>query len=357
MRSYGMIQAMIDLAQTARRRRSLLRLVSVVAAGGLVLTGCVSGPHDRKTGKPTNQASTNSGNVPPSKMRALQSRTFQTSGNTTLQVDVLSLARLGSDKLKLQLRISNLGDQELFPGGTFSNGGNLDDLGFFLIDGKSMKAYFPLVSTQGTAMQAGYSSHDGIESGGSIYPSIFFPAPPGATVANIASPSTPPFTDIPIRGNATIAKGEPNPNRVQLKQPDIENLTNITDDLNGYKSTDQSGDRVEIRLNTDVLFALNKAELSSKAKAILKDVANEIDKAKTTSIKVDGYTDSSGNDAINNPLSRRRAEAVASELKKLVSRSGVTYKTAGHGSADPVATNDTSEGRQKNRRVTVTIEE
>lgn len=351
-----MIHSMFEGRQPARYRRSLLRVLSVAAVGSLVLTGCVAGKPGGTTSPSEGEHTQKGGNVPPSKMRALQSRAFQTSDNITLQVDVLSLARLGSDKLKLQLRISNTGQEEAFPVGTFSNGKDVDNLGgFSLLDGENMKAYFPLTSTQGNMMQSGYSPNAGITQGHPIYPTIFFPAPPNATKVDIASPSAPLFNDIPIRGSATIAQGEPNPEKVQLKPPDIEDLTNTTDDLSGNKSVDQNNKGEEIRLNSDVLFALNKANLSSKAQSILKNVASDIDRAKTTTINVDGYTDNSGNDAINNPLSRRRAEAVAEELKKLVSRSGVTYRTAGHGSTDPVASNATPAGRQKNRRVTVTI--
>jgi len=72
-------------------------------------------------------------------------------------------------------------------------------------------------------------------------------------------------------------------------------------------------------------------------------------------VTVDGYTDNTGNDAINNPLSVARAQAVETQLKQLVTRQGVSYKAAGHGSADPVADNGNAEGRRKNRRVTVTF--
>lgn len=356
--SYGMIQPMVEGTPSPKPRRALLRLLSITAAGSLILTGCVSGTHDGSKEKPSEGSPTDgNGNAPPSKMPALQSRTFQTSDKDTLQVDVLSLARLGSDKLKLQLRISNVGQEDASTVGTFSNGQNYDNIGgFVLLDGQNMKAYFPLTSAQGNVMQSGYTTdNETISPGSGIYPSLFFPAPSGVSKVDIASPSAPAFNDIPIRGTASVKRGEPNPEQVQLKPPDIENLTNISDDLNGDKSIDQNNNGEAVQLNADVLFALNKAKLTDKAQAILKDVAERIDKAKTSTIKVDGYTDSSGNDAINNPLSRRRAEAVASALKKMVSRSGVSYQTAGHGSADPIATNGSSEGRQKNRRVTVTI--
>lgn len=350
------MQYMSKVRQSDTRHQALLRLFGLAAAGSIALTGCVAGKHEVKRTAPPSSSSKGHDGVPPSKMHAIQSHTFITNHTYPLQVDILSLARLKNNKLKLQLRMTNTGQQnETLPSLTFGFNEKNPISEIAIIDGSSMKAYFPLTSTQGNVMESGYESTGSIGAGASIYPTVFFPTPNGATVVDITTPSTPLFTDIPIRGTASIAKGEPDPNRVQLKSPRIENITNLTEDLNGDKSVEETGGREKIDLNADVLFALNKAKLTSKAKSIISSVADQIDKATTTTIKVDGYTDNSGNDAINNPLSRRRAAAVAAELKKLVSRSGVTYQTAGHGSADPVASNDTAAGRQKNRRVTVTI--
>lgn len=340
----GMISLMGRGGYPRARHRALIRLLSIGTAGCLVLTGCVSGGGGGEGKKTTS---------PPNKKTAIQSRTFLDSNAHPLRVDILSLARLGNDKLKLEIRLTDPNQYDVPISGLFG-----DDTysSVAIVDGKNMKAYFPLTSTQNNVLQSGFPSDSSVVAGKSIYSSIFFPAPPASTAkVNIAMPATPIYTDIPIRGTAKVTKGEPDPNRVQLKSPRIEDLTSISDDLNGNQSVDQNSNGEAIRLNTDVLFALNKAELSSKAKGILKTVAKKIDQAKTATIKVDGYTDNSGNDAINNPLSKRRARAVAGELKKLVTRSGVAYKTAGHGSADPVASNKSTAGRQKNRRVTVTI--
>ena len=71
------------------------------------------------------------------------------------------------------------------------------------------------------------------------------------------------------------------------------------------------------------------------------------------SVDVRGYTDSTGSDAINNPLSVNRAQSVANYL----TQNGVAYSQMknvnGYGSSNPVASNDTAEGRQQNRRVEV----
>ena len=70
-------------------------------------------------------------------------------------------------------------------------------------------------------------------------------------------------------------------------------------------------------------------------------------------ILVTGYTDNTGNDSINIPLSQNRASAVANYLKG----QGVTSRidTQGYGSQNPIADNSTAAGREQNRRVEISI--
>lgn len=355
----GMLSRMTKGEHPARISGPLLRVISLGIVGGIALSGCVSGsnPGDNSGQKSGRPSSPSSGQPSPTQA-AIQTR-YRYSPNQTLQVDALSLGKLSATELKLSLRITNIGGESHVIATDFADIDAKSSNSFshlILVDGQNLKAYFPSQSKQGTYMEAGFPSSASIDPGQSINVSVFYPAPPASvTKVDISAPAMVPFNDIPISGTATVLSGEPDPRKVPLNPPRIENLTSIADDLNGNKSVDNSGNQTAIRLNTDVLFALNKAKLSAKAKSLLQGVAKQINSASTTTIKVDGYTDNSGNDAINNPLSQRRAEAVAKELKSLVTRKGVTYQTAGHGSGDPVATNDTSEGRQKNRRVTVTI--
>lgn len=349
------------------RSERLARLASVTTAGCLVLAGCVSGGHTAKqppSSAPRSSSAPGSTNAPPAP--ALQTQIYRDS-EATIRFELLSLARLNSKVLKLRIRVtplnaaSHLSDD--FSSGQSDKSGESGQMfsGLALTDASNMKAYFPLAKQQGGELQV--SSPDISNSlterptqGEAITWTVFYPSPPpGVSKVDIVYPAGPPFTGVSITGGARVENGEPDPTKIPLKSPHVEDLLSRVDDLNGDESVDDSGNGRDIRLNTDVLFALNKASLSAKASGILKNVAQQIDKASSTVIKVDGYTDNSGNDAINNPLSRRRAEAVANKLKDLVTRSGVSFKTAGHGSADPVATNDSADGRKKNRRVTVTI--
>jgi hypothetical protein len=84
-------------------------------------------------------------------------------------------------------------------------------------------------------------------------------------------------------------------------------------------------------------------------------VAAKIDRSRGATVAIDGYTDTTGTDAINGPLSRRRALAVRGRLRRIVTRRGVAFRSVGHGSRDPIADNASPEGRRRNRRVTVTF--
>lgn len=112
-------------------------------------------------------------------------------------------------------------------------------------------------------------------------------------------------------------------------------------------------DAVKLTFNSGILFDTNKAVLSAKSKADLADLANILKQNADLAVDVRGYTDNTGTDAINNPLSVGRAQSVVNYL----ANSGVQYSqfknVNGYGSSNPVADNSTAEGRQQNRRVEV----
>lgn len=99
-----------------------------------------------------------------------------------------------------------------------------------------------------------------------------------------------------------------------------------------------------------VKFDFNSAELTSGARTILDRIAQALVQYPDVNIEVAGYTDSVGNDAYNLRLSQARANAVRDYLiSKGVAASRLSAK--GYGEADPIASNDTEEGRERNRRV------
>ena len=116
------------------------------------------------------------------------------------------------------------------------------------------------------------------------------------------------------------------------------------------------GEGINMTFDSSVMFKINSAELSSSAKSDLAAAATVFTKPdySDTNILVEGHTDNTGTDAINQPLSERRANAVASYLQTQgVAASRLT--TEGYGSSQPKYSNDTPDGQAKNRRVELGI--
>ena len=111
-----------------------------------------------------------------------------------------------------------------------------------------------------------------------------------------------------------------------------------------------------VTLRSDLAFGFNSSTLSPEAKSAVAKVAKQVLEAGLTGkIYVDGYTDNLGSSAYGQVLSQRRADAVSSYLQSQLAGADVSIVSVGHGEADPVATNATSDGRKSNRRVTITL--
>ena len=116
----------------------------------------------------------------------------------------------------------------------------------------------------------------------------------------------------------------------------------------------RQGDNLVLRMPSDVTFATNQSTIDPRFNATLDDVANVLRRYDQSLVDIVGHTDSSGGDAINQPLSERRAVSVADALI----RAGVQRErlyVAGNSSRNPVASNATPEGRAQNRRVEMLI--
>lgn len=116
------------------------------------------------------------------------------------------------------------------------------------------------------------------------------------------------------------------------------------EDANGFKG-------VKVTFDSGILFATNSSTLSSSANSCITQIANVLNQNTDVDVAIFGHTDSTGNDAINDPLSLKRAQAVEKSLK---SKGVSTIKRVeGQGSHNPVADNSTAEGKKQNRRVEV----
>jgi outer membrane protein OmpA-like peptidoglycan-associated protein len=123
--------------------------------------------------------------------------------------------------------------------------------------------------------------------------------------------------------------------------------------LEKHKIEIRNGARVTVIPST-VLFVKNSAELLRNAPAELDKVAAALRSISDRTIRIEGYTDPTGGDQINRPLSRARAQAVRNYL---VSRGLDPSRLVaeGRGSSDPIADNSTEAGRAINRRVELVI--
>jgi outer membrane protein OmpA-like peptidoglycan-associated protein len=114
------------------------------------------------------------------------------------------------------------------------------------------------------------------------------------------------------------------------------------------------GEGIVIDFKEKVLFGFDRSDLGANAATNLDKLINVLNKYPDTDIKILGHTDNKGTDTYNLGLSERRAASVSSYLKDHgISSSRVSTK--GMGENDPIASNDTEEGRSQNRRVEFVI--
>lgn len=112
-------------------------------------------------------------------------------------------------------------------------------------------------------------------------------------------------------------------------------------------------DAVKVTFDSGILFATNKADLNAASKSSLQQFANVLKQNADCDVAIIGHTDNTGSDAINNPLSEKRAMSVSNYLRSLGVSASQIKSVEGQGSVNPVADNSTAEGRKQNRRVEV----
>ncbi|HEY8164735.1 MAG TPA: OmpA family protein [Gemmatimonadaceae bacterium] len=106
--------------------------------------------------------------------------------------------------------------------------------------------------------------------------------------------------------------------------------------------------RVELH---GIYFDIGSATIRPESEPVLKEIAGALSKNPSWKLSVEGHTDNIGGDAANMDLSRRRSAAVKDALVTRYHVSGARLTTTGFGASRPKETNDTLEGRARNRRV------
>lgn len=116
----------------------------------------------------------------------------------------------------------------------------------------------------------------------------------------------------------------------------------------------RDGDNIRLQLPSNITFATDSSQIASNFDPILVDVARVLQQYEKTTMVVEGHTDSTGTAEYNQQLSESRAWSVSNHL----ARNGVDTRRItiiGYGESQPVASNNTAEGRQLNRRVELRI--
>jgi len=124
-------------------------------------------------------------------------------------------------------------------------------------------------------------------------------------------------------------------------------------DIAGAK-IERIGEGIKITFDSGLLFDVNKASLKTASRDNLKNLAIILNKYEDTEIVLEGHTDATGSEEYNLQLSRSRANSVANYLQSL-NVNETRFTVMGYGEQQPIASNESIEGRQINRRVEVAI--
>ena len=116
----------------------------------------------------------------------------------------------------------------------------------------------------------------------------------------------------------------------------------------------QNGNMVNLIMPGNITFNTNESTIRPNFNKVLDSVAKVINEYDKTKVQIVGYTDNTGTDAINNPLSLARAQSISNYL---VLRNVAPNRISayGLGSKNPIASNSTPEGREQNRRVELSL--
>ena len=124
----------------------------------------------------------------------------------------------------------------------------------------------------------------------------------------------------------------------------------------GIAVSQTADNQLMLNIPSDVSFAVGRSDIQPNFAPVLDQFAASLRNNPNADVRIVGHTDSTGSDAINNPLSMDRS---ASTRSYLAARGvdGRRIAIDGMGSRDPIATNDTADGRSRNRRVEILVGE
>lgn len=124
----------------------------------------------------------------------------------------------------------------------------------------------------------------------------------------------------------------------------------------GVAVSQTSDNRLKLDIPSDISFATGRSDINSSFAPILNQFASSLNQNPVTTVTIVGHTDATGSDAVNNPLSMDRANSTRNYLAaRGVANNRIA--TDGRGEREPIADNNTNDGRSKNRRVEIYVAE
>ncbi len=124
----------------------------------------------------------------------------------------------------------------------------------------------------------------------------------------------------------------------------------------GIGVTQTANNQLKLDIPSDISFDTGRSEIKGNFAPVLDRFAAGLRDNQNTDVQIVGHTDSTGSDAINNPLSVDRATSTRNYLTAR-GVSGSRIEIEGRGSYQPIASNNTAEGRARNRRVEIFVGE
>jgi outer membrane protein OmpA-like peptidoglycan-associated protein len=116
----------------------------------------------------------------------------------------------------------------------------------------------------------------------------------------------------------------------------------------------RNGDQLTLRMPSGITFATNESAVQPQFQPVLNDVASVLAEYPKTYVDVMGHTDADGTEVYNQALSERRAQSVAGYLSGRGVQSA-RLAAKGYGEMQPIASNETPDGKQANRRVEIKL--
>ena len=119
-------------------------------------------------------------------------------------------------------------------------------------------------------------------------------------------------------------------------------------------TVERIGEGIAVSFASGLLYDFDSDEIRPEAGENLRNLAESLKRYPNTQLLIVGHTDASGSASYNEGLSRRRATAAANYLERY-GVAGSRVNSSGRGEREPISTNETEAGRQKNRRIEVAI--